>query len=549
MASQKKKLGDVGGNDWTIKAGSLTIIDLSCPCVTAEGACALFNMCLSLFLEQKTSVGRVIALDEAHKYMNSASEASALTNTLLSSIRLQRHLGTRVFISTQEPTISPKLLDLCSFTIVHRFSSPDWLRCLKSHLAALDIDVEDDSVQTQKSKINNIFNQIVKLRVGEALLFAPSATIGVENNDIQASMQARSSEIERLGLGYLKIKIRARITTDGGKSVLANGTATIPFNLKSGAAPNGTSSALSGAVAPSVAFSALKSQIVAQSNSALGAPSPTTGVFGGICAIAPPPPVSAHLETPGPSGSNLEAIQAAMMEELGVGRKNELPLADWGRNNSIPDPKAIEKPIVPMGPGAAWHNLKFDDVDPTDEKGDSIADGQLYRLRRNAAQNGQQQNSRSGGGHTPPVGQSFETILQENKQPTLVERPTLTTPLSTVGSGSFSDSIWVGPKAKSASMNFSTSTQKDQITGLFGIKSRTPYFSCHGTISVNYDPHTETDPTMPSSVPGQHMQLKFHHICFQQPCQKFSQEELRLSDYAVAPKLKISNNTFVFGPS
>jgi hypothetical protein len=50
-----------------VKPGTLTIVDLSCPCVTSEGACALFNMCLSLFLEQKTNVGRIVALDEAHK--------------------------------------------------------------------------------------------------------------------------------------------------------------------------------------------------------------------------------------------------------------------------------------------------------------------------------------------------------------------------------------------------------------------------------------------------------------------------------------------------
>jgi len=137
VATPKKKrtVKPGSGNDWTIKAGTLTIVDLSCPCVTSEGACALFNMCLSLFLEHKTQgVGRVVALDEAHKYMNSATEASTLTETLLSSIRLQRHLGTRVFISTQEPTISPALLDLCSITIVHRFSSPEWLKCLRQHL-------------------------------------------------------------------------------------------------------------------------------------------------------------------------------------------------------------------------------------------------------------------------------------------------------------------------------------------------------------------------------------------------------------------------------
>src|SRR5204863_353082 len=58
---------------------------------------------------------------------------------LLQVIRLQRHLGTRVIISTQEPSISPKLLDLCSVTIVHRFTSPDWLKTLRRHLAGASL--------------------------------------------------------------------------------------------------------------------------------------------------------------------------------------------------------------------------------------------------------------------------------------------------------------------------------------------------------------------------------------------------------------------------
>jgi hypothetical protein len=75
-AAQSKSGGgnDFFGSNWSIKAGTLTIVDLSCPCVTAEGACALFNMCLSLFLEQHTTVGRIIGLDEAHK-------VSALTSS------------------------------------------------------------------------------------------------------------------------------------------------------------------------------------------------------------------------------------------------------------------------------------------------------------------------------------------------------------------------------------------------------------------------------------------------------------------------------------
>lgn len=51
----------------------------------------------------------------------------------------------------------------------------------------------------------------MKLRVGEALLFAPSALTGVVEK-----------ELVRLGTGYLKIKMRARITADGGQSIMAN---------------------------------------------------------------------------------------------------------------------------------------------------------------------------------------------------------------------------------------------------------------------------------------------------------------------------------------
>lgn len=157
--------------------------------------------------------------------MNAGSEASTLTNTLLSSIRLQRHLGTRIFISTQEPSISPKLLDLCSITIVHRFTSPDWLRCLRSHLAALDND--DGLTADANLKLDNVFSQIVKLKVGQALIFAPSAIIGVKTIEDQDFGEAKS-EIQRLGIEYIRAKIRTRVTDDGGKSV---------FALSSGSAP------------------------------------------------------------------------------------------------------------------------------------------------------------------------------------------------------------------------------------------------------------------------------------------------------------------------
>lgn len=252
VASQKKKKNKhrnrdpvVFGNDWTPKPGQLTIVDLSCPCVTADTACSLFNICLSLFLEQDSAVGRIVALDEAHKYMNDSAEAGTLTEQLLATIRLQRHLGARVVISTQEPTVSPKLLDLCSVTVVHRFTSPAWLDALKRHLAGASAAarltkklccggvgtkdggevageaaaVEDTTRETNAMDLEEgdlddsmaLFAQIVRLRVGEALLFAPSAVLSVDGDFVA----------KKLNHGVLKVRVRKRVTDDGGRSVMA----------------------------------------------------------------------------------------------------------------------------------------------------------------------------------------------------------------------------------------------------------------------------------------------------------------------------------------
>lgn len=203
------------GNNWNPQPGQLTIVDLSCPCVTPEGAAQLFNICLSLFLEQDKAIGRVVALDEAHKYMSESLEASVLTEQLLCTIRLQRHLAARIIISTQEPTVSPKLLDLCSVTIVHRFTSPEWLRALQKHLAGVSdttgtigqvFDGSSASVKVDQS----LLQQIIQLRVGEALVFAPSAMLAFNEGQL-----VKGSEM------VLKLRVRNRVTHDGGKSIMA----------------------------------------------------------------------------------------------------------------------------------------------------------------------------------------------------------------------------------------------------------------------------------------------------------------------------------------
>lgn len=80
-------------------------------------------------------------------------------------------------------------------TLIHRFTSPDWFNVMKKHVS-VSTDVDGDMV---------LYNRIMGLRVGEALMFAPSAVVGGA----------------RLGGDSLKVKVRKRITWDGGKSILS----------------------------------------------------------------------------------------------------------------------------------------------------------------------------------------------------------------------------------------------------------------------------------------------------------------------------------------
>lgn len=142
--------------------------------------------------------------------MKNSTGANRLTDSLISVVRLQRHLACRIIIATQEPTISPQLLDLCSITLVHRFTSPAWLQTLRRHLAAASAD-------TATGDASGLFSQIAGLDVGEALLFAPSAMLHAEmTTDPGATSSWR---IHKMGVTYLRVRIRNRLTADGGKSI------------------------------------------------------------------------------------------------------------------------------------------------------------------------------------------------------------------------------------------------------------------------------------------------------------------------------------------
>jgi len=132
--------------------------------------------------------------------MSDSPGSKFLADSLDHTIRLQRHLGTRMIISTQEPTTSTDLIALCNMTVIHRFTSPTWYAALRRHISALDNN--DDKALMQR---------IEGLETGEALVYCPS-TVLAKNDD--GSLAKATGQL-------LKINIRKRITEDGGESIMA----------------------------------------------------------------------------------------------------------------------------------------------------------------------------------------------------------------------------------------------------------------------------------------------------------------------------------------
>jgi len=182
-------------------AGQLTILDLSDIFIDPHSACGLFEIVTRLFVRAKLNTGKVLVVDEAHKYLTPNKKESGLTKELSSLVRQQRHLGMRVIISTQEPNVVPDtLMDLCSITIMHRFSSPSWWEHLTKHVSA---DMSSGEA----------FDRVVRLQTGQAILYAPGGLAGCDTRE-------EGTRFILYGRRCALVKTRKRITKDGGASIL-----------------------------------------------------------------------------------------------------------------------------------------------------------------------------------------------------------------------------------------------------------------------------------------------------------------------------------------
>lgn len=171
------RLGDL------LRPGRTVIVDLRDEWIEKDEALGLFVVMLRIFAASKhagADFNKLVVFDEAHKYITE----SELIGQVVETIREMRHQATSVVIASQDPLSLPRtVVELTSVLLLHRMTSPQWLKHLKSAISALD-------------SVNE--GHLAALKPGEALLWA------------QRSTDARFMQRPQ------KITVRPRFTQHGG---------------------------------------------------------------------------------------------------------------------------------------------------------------------------------------------------------------------------------------------------------------------------------------------------------------------------------------------
>ncbi|KAI8585430.1 hypothetical protein BDZ88DRAFT_491974, partial [Geranomyces variabilis] len=131
----------------------IIVVDMTDPMMTASESNSVFQVMLTAFLGTTTPAGKLVVLDEAHKYLAKDGQ-DGLALALVTACRQIRHVGLRICVSTQSPEVLPaELLELVSVALIHRFHSLDWFRWMQKKLPLRD----------------EVFEEIVGLETGTAM--------------------------------------------------------------------------------------------------------------------------------------------------------------------------------------------------------------------------------------------------------------------------------------------------------------------------------------------------------------------------------------------
>lgn len=172
-----------------LKPGRLVIVDLRDEWIEKDEALGLFVVMLNIFASVKAveglSFNKFIVFDEAHKYMNNPD----LVDSITTAIREMRHKGVSIMIASQDPMSLPnKIIELSSIVLLHKFSSPAWVKHIQKSITALQM-----LTATEMSSLGP----------GEAYLWAGKSS--------DKSIMQRP----------VKISIRPRVTKHGGDTIKA----------------------------------------------------------------------------------------------------------------------------------------------------------------------------------------------------------------------------------------------------------------------------------------------------------------------------------------
>ena len=144
-----------------LKPGRTVIVDLRDEWLEKEDALGLFVVIMKTFSQAKymgRDFNKLMVFDEAHKYITE----SELIGQVVEIIREMRHQATSVVIASQDPLSVPRsVIELTSLLVLHRMTSPQWLKHLKSAISALETLTE---------------SQVSSLVPGEALVWAQRST-------------------------------------------------------------------------------------------------------------------------------------------------------------------------------------------------------------------------------------------------------------------------------------------------------------------------------------------------------------------------------------
>jgi len=173
-----------------VRPGRMIIVDLRDEFIEKDEALGLFVVLMQLFAEAQHGderFNKLVVFDEAHKYI----ENPDLVAGLIESVREMRHKGMSVLVASQDPPSVPiSLIELSNHVILHKFTSPAWLKHVQKAKTAL--------AELSPAKL-------AALTPGEAYIWSGTATDNAFSH------------------GAVKVRLRPRITRHGGGTRTAVG--------------------------------------------------------------------------------------------------------------------------------------------------------------------------------------------------------------------------------------------------------------------------------------------------------------------------------------